>query len=128
MKKLILITLIIFACSITVQAQDFRFVSWEDVDWCSENGYYFQYDKLEHLVGSMGLAAAFGYLSEEHGWKYALLAGLLWELKDGFFEYEIYGEWGGEGFDLFGDFVADGIGVGIWKGLCWVWDSIFGPN
>ena len=126
MKKLILIIAILFACSFTLQAQDFRFVSWEDVDYYSTSGYFFEYDKLDHLVGSMGLCAAFEFLSEEHGWKYALLCGVLWEVKDGFFDCEVYGDWGGEGFDLFGDLAADAAGIGIWKGLCWVWDAIMG--
>jgi hypothetical protein len=128
MKKAILVALIVFACSVTLQAQDFRFVSWEDVDYLSENGAILRYDKLEHLVGSMGLCGMLEFYSEEHGWKYALLAGLLWELKDGFYEYETYGSYGGEGFDFFGDLVCDGIGVAIWRGLSWIWDSIFGPN
>ena len=125
MKRLLIIVMLLLIPVIGL-SQDFRFVSWQEVNYLSEDGALLRYDKLEHLVGSFGLAATFSQISAEHGWKYALLCGFIWEIKDGLMDYEIYGEWGGEGCDLYGDFVADGVGIALWNGLGWIWDAIFG--
>lgn len=90
--------------------QEFRALGYDTDSFKSTNGTIYRYDKVEHFVGSAVLTHTLMYISDEKGWKYALLAGLAWELKDGFVPYEKYGKWGGEGFSP-KDLLADASGV-----------------
>jgi hypothetical protein len=49
-------------------------------------------------------------IDHKYGWKYALLAGFLWEVKDGFICWQKYGAIGGDGFS-YKDYTADFAGM-----------------
>ena len=84
--------------------------------WNSRQGFIIAYDKLEHFLGSFVLAY---FLSL---WVNPLLSamttftlGFLWEIKDAFYPYEVYGILGGDGFS-YKDLAADYIGAMLY--LC----------
>lgn len=121
MKKLII--LLVFV-SFPVFAQ-FRIA---DDHWDSKQGTVLKHDKLEHFAVSSGLTIGLQILDKKNGWKYALLSGFLWEIKDGLMPYEKYGEFGGEGFsskDLIADAVGVFIGYWIYKFGKWFFKLIF---
>jgi uncharacterized protein YfiM (DUF2279 family) len=102
--------LLVFTATLSAQ---FRMLDWEQDKWNSTNGHFSKYDKVEHCIGSAGLTFSLIHLiGEKKGVNYSLLAGFLWEVKDGFVSWEKYGELGGEGFSS-KDFLADILGVFI---------------
>ena len=74
---------------------------------------YFSIDKFEHLIAAFVgtlLLLVFSNISILEGALWALLWGIVWEIKDGLLDYEIYGYWGGEGYDAI-DLQYDMIGI-----------------
>ena len=70
----------------------------------------FKYDKAQHAVGAMLLALVFGALFDPLvAVACAMMAGLLWEVKDIFFA---------DGFS-WRDLVADAAGCALYLGLMW---------
>jgi len=127
MKKLIVLMVLV---SFPTFAQ-FRTLDWNKDKWNSPKGHFLRYDKIEHCIGSAGLTISLTTLDEKNGWKYTLLAGFLWEVKDGFMPFEKYGHWGGEGFstkDLIADVIGVAIGYGIFKGGKWLLRIIKGGD
>jgi len=123
MKRLVI--LLVFV-SFPIFAQ-FRTLDWKNDKWNSPNGHFIKYDKIEHCLASAGLTISFMAFDEKN-WKYALLSGFLWEVKDSLFPYEKYGQWGGEGFsskDLIADMAGVAIGYGIYQGGKWLIKKIF---
>ena len=97
---------------------NYRWLKWSRDRWLSRNGTILPYDKAEHLVVSAILAYfAIQFMPLLAGCLLVLFIGSLWELKDGYMPYEIYGWYGGEGFswkDLIADFVGILI-IFVWK-------------
>ena len=60
-------------------------------------GTVLEHDKLQHLLGGvlMGFVAAPLLIG---GLFVALLAAVVWEIKDGYMYFETFGPWGGDGF------------------------------
>ena len=53
-------------------------------------------DKIQHAIGGFILALLSTWVS--------IIFWLLWEVKDGYIDYEKYGWWGGDGFS-YKDFI-----------------------
>ncbi len=96
---------------------NYRWVKWSDDKWLSTSGAVLHYDKLEHLLVSaiLTLIAAF-LMPLAFACLLVLIIGCLWELKDGFMYYKIYGWIGGEGWS-WKDLIADSIGIIVVFGL-----------
>ena len=82
-------------------------------------GFIIPYDKLEHLLCWFLLCVSFllAGLPRSLAAGVALVAGILWELKDAVMPWERYGFWGGDGFswrDLVADAAGIALAVGIW--------------
>ncbi len=91
----------------------FRWLDWDKDKWFSRHGTIIPFDKIEHMIGSAILAYLFTlFLPVNWACLTAFACGLLWEIKDGFLHWEVYGWWGGEGFS-WKDLAADCLGVGI---------------
>ena len=79
--------------------------------WDSRQGFIIPYDKLEHALGSLILACFLSlFLSPLLSALTTLTLGVLWEIKDALFPYEVYGILGGDGFS-FKDLAADYLGI-----------------
>ncbi len=96
----------------------YRWLKWRDDHWLSKQGTIIPYDKAEHALGSAILAyfATF-FMPLLFACLLIMVAGYLWEVKDGYMHYEVYGWFGGEGFswkDLIADFVGILI-IFVWK-------------
>ncbi len=106
--------------------KDFRVLSWKDSKWGSKNGgsiinYNIGYDKLGHYLRGFGFVSILdnlrqGYIfGKDNLWykrKILLLNfvfSLIYEIKDGFIDWETYGYLGGEGWGI-KDFLIDNIG------------------
>lgn len=92
-----------------------KFLPWKEDRWLSKNGSMIVFDKIEHLVGSFILCT---FISWPFGpwWGAGITfgAGLLWEVKDGYYPYDR--RTGAiEGFS-WKDIIADVAGVmtGLW--------------
>ncbi len=70
-------------------------------------------DKIAHLFGNyFAIDLSRQFMSDQEAIPLLLVAGVLWEVKDGFVPYEKYGFWGGEGFST-KDVVAGAVGIGL---------------
>lgn len=91
----------------------YRWVPWSRDKWLSTSGAILHYDKLEHLLISAILTyVATLFMPIAFACILTLFIGYLWEVKDGYMPYEIYGWWGGEGFS-WKDLIADSVGIAI---------------
>lgn len=98
---------------------NYRWLKWSDDKWLSRQGTIIPYDKSEHAVVSaiLALIATF-FMPLLFACLLAVVAGYLWEVKDGYLHWEVYGWWGGEGFS-WKDLIADSIGIAAGILLAW---------
>jgi VanZ family protein len=93
-----------------------RWLKWKDDSFFSKQGMIIRYDKLEHLLGCFGLTfiliifSMFTEMSILIPGIVTFIAGLLWEVKDGYLDWEKYNRWGGEGFS-WKDLIANLVGI-----------------
>jgi len=84
-------------------------MKWATDTWTSQDGRFIVYDKMEHAIrGAITFLLALGF-----GLPAPLLCtvlfALLWEVKDGYMDWQRWGFWGGDGFS-WRDVVADFLG------------------
>ncbi len=97
----------------------YRWLKWSDDSWLSRQGTILPYDKAEHATVSAILALiATLFMPPLIACLAVFIVGLLWEVKDGYLRWEIYGWWGGEGFS-WKDLIADSVGIAVGIGLAW---------
>ena len=105
MKRWWIIFSIVLLLSANIcQAGSFRWLDWDKDKWNSQNGSRIisKYDKIEHALGFGAIAL--------YDWRVALVASVVWEIKDALVPWEKYGCIGGEGFSN-KDLLADCIGI-----------------
>ncbi len=91
----------------------YRWVDWNRDRWLSMQGTILPYDKAEHAIVSAILTLiAMIFMPLAMACLLVLFIGSLWEIKDGYMHYEVYGWFGGEGFS-WKDLIADFIGIAI---------------
>lgn len=84
-----------------------KFIPWNEDKWLSREGSILQYDKLEHFLAALlGVIAGILLLNINLMVMVviAVIAGVGWEIKDGFFSH------GFSWKDLIADFAGIGIG------------------
>lgn len=103
----------------TLKAQDFdsfRVIYWRWSD--PQIDHWFAYDKLTHFVGFSWqylFLQKTGMFKDKEVLFTSSVSALLWECKDALVPWEVFGEWGGDGFS-YKDLIwsLSGIGISYW--------------
>ena len=112
---LIPIAVTVFLLITTSAFAQFR---WSEDSWFTKQGVIIKYDKIEHAVLGGCLAVAVYAISRSwiSTFVWSTTLNCLWEIKDGFLEWERFGWIGGDGFS-WKDFIASEVGILITMGF-----------
>lgn len=98
---------------------------WAMDSWDSRGGLVIKYDKLEHALAYFVGSAILLWLglSPDEVFFFLFSAGIIWEIKDAYIPYEVYGKLGGDGFS-WRDIVANLVGIFFGFLVAWFFSNL----